>query len=69
MVGKIEKAHEERYRRLLEKVKDGLVFSSEGDAVWVCANCGHIHIGKKAPGTCPVCAHPQSFFQQSAENY
>lgn len=69
MVGKIEKEHEERYRKLLANVKDGLVFSREGEMIWQCSNCGHIVIGKKAPQVCPVCAHPQSFFQIKAENY
>ncbi len=69
MVGKIEKEHEERYRKLLANVKDGLVFSREGEMIWQCSNCGHIVIGKKAPQICPVCAHPQSFFQIKAENY
>jgi rubrerythrin len=69
MVGKIEKEHEERYRRLLANVKDGLVFSSEGDTVWICSNCGHIHVGKKAPEVCPVCNHAQAYFQRRAENY
>jgi rubrerythrin len=69
MVGKIEKEHEERYRRLLANVKDGLVFSSEGDTVWICSNCGHIHVGKKAPKVCPVCNHAQAYFQRRAENY
>ena len=68
-VGKIEKHHEERYRKLLENVKDGLVFSSDGECIWQCSNCGHIHIGKKAPAMCPVCAHPQAYFELRAENY
>lgn len=68
-VGKIEKAHEERYRKLLSNIEGGLVFSRDGDAIWQCANCGHIHIGPKAPDICPVCAHPQSYFQLRAENY
>ncbi len=68
-VGKIEKMHEERYRKLLANVKDGLVFSKDGDTVWECANCGHICIGKKAPEVCPVCSHPQSYFMVKAENY
>lgn len=68
-VGKIEKMHEERYRKLLANVKDGLVFSKDGDTVWECANCGHICVGKKAPEVCPVCAHPQSYFMVKAENY
>ncbi len=69
LVGKIEKEHEERYRRLLANVKDGLVFSREGDMVWICTNCGHIHVGKKAPQRCPVCDHPQSYFELRSENY
>ena len=68
-VGAIEKTHEARYKKLLENVQDGLVFSSEGDAIWECRNCGHIYIGKEAPEVCPVCAHPQSYFQKRAENY
>ena len=69
MVAKIEKEHEERYRKLLKNIEDGVVFSKENDAVWQCANCGHIVIGKKAPQICPVCEHPQSYFQVRAENY
>ena len=68
-VAAIEKEHEERYRKLLENVKGGLVFSKDGDAVWQCTNCGHIVVGKKAPEVCPVCAHPQAYFQMRAENY
>lgn len=68
-VGAIEKTHEERYRKLLENVEGGLVFSRDGDMIWECTNCGHIHIGKEAPEVCPVCAHPQSYFQLRAENY
>ena len=68
-VGKIEKEHEERYRKLLENVKGGLVFSKNGDMVWVCRNCGHIHIGKSAPEVCPVCAHPKAYFELRAQNY
>ncbi len=69
LVGAIEKTHEERYRKLLQNVKDGIVFSRDGEKIWQCANCGHIVVGKQAPATCPVCAHPQSFFQIKAENY
>jgi len=69
LVGAIEKHHEERYRKLLKNIEDELVFSKDGDAIWQCANCGHIVIGKKAPGVCPVCMHPQSFFQVLAQNY
>lgn len=69
MVGAIEKEHEARYRKLLANIEGGLVFSRDGDTIWQCANCGHIVIGKKAPEICPVCAHPQSYFQIKAENY
>ena len=69
LVGKIEKEHETRYRKLLANVEGQLVFSREGDMIWECSNCGHIVIGKKAPAMCPVCKHPQSFFQIKAENY
>ena len=69
MVAAIEKAHEERYRKLLSNVESETVFSKDGDCVWQCANCGHIVIGKKAPKICPVCNHAQSFFQIKAENY
>ena len=69
LVGEIEKHHEERYRKLLSNIEEGIVFSRDGDTIWQCANCGHIVIGKKAPEVCPVCAHPQSFFQILAENY
>ena len=69
MVGKIEKEHEERYRRLLANIEDGIVFSRDGDMVWICSNCGHIHVGKKAPLKCPVCEHPQDYFHLRAENY
>ena len=68
-VGEIEKHHEERYRKLLKNIEDELVFSSEGDTIWICRNCGHIVVGKKAPLVCPVCNHPQSFFERKAENY
>lgn len=68
-VAKIEKEHEERYRALLKNVKEGLVFSKDGEMVWQCANCGHIVIGKKAPELCPVCNHPQAYFQILAKNY
>ena len=69
MVGRIEKAHEERYRKLLANVENGLVFSRDGDMIWECGNCGHIVVGKKAPEICPVCDHPQSYFAIKAENY
>ncbi len=69
MVGAIEKHHEERYRKLLANIQDRKVFSKDGEAIWQCSNCGHIVIGKQAPEVCPVCDHPQSYFQVLAENY
>lgn len=69
LVATVEREHEKRYRRLLENVKEGLVFSREGDMVWQCSNCGHIVIGRKAPEICPTCDHPQSYFRLRAENY
>lgn len=68
-VAAVERHHEERYRRLLANIEEGLVFSREGDTIWICRNCGHIVVGKKAPAACPVCAHPQSFFEIEAVNY
>ncbi|MBQ7413686.1 MAG: rubrerythrin family protein [Alphaproteobacteria bacterium] len=69
LVGQIEKEHEERYRKLLKNIQDGIVFSRDGDTIWQCSNCGHIVIGKKAPEVCPVCAHEKAYFQIKAENY
>ncbi|MDD6485079.1 MAG: rubrerythrin family protein [Clostridiales bacterium] len=68
-VAAIEKEHEERYKKLIENMKDGLVFSKDGDCIWQCLNCGHIVVGKKAPEICPVCKHPKAYFQVKAENY
>ena len=68
-VGKIEKEHEERYRKLIANIEGGLVFSRDGDCIWQCSNCGHIVVGQKAPEVCPVCIHPQAYFQLKAENY
>ena len=68
-VGKIEKHHEERYRKLLKNIEDEVVFSSEGDSIWICRNCGHIVVGKNAPKVCPVCNHPESYFERKADNY
>ena len=68
-VAAIEKEHEERYRKLLKNIEDELVFSSEGDSIWICRNCGHVVIGKSAPLVCPVCNHPQSYFERKANNY
>ncbi len=68
-VAAIEKEHEERYRKLLANIEEGIVFSRDGDMVWVCRNCGHVHVGKEAPEVCPVCAHPKAYFELRAENY
>lgn len=68
-VGKIEKEHEERYRALLANIEKAQVFARSGETVWICLNCGHIHVGPTAPQVCPVCAHPQAYFQIKAENY
>ena len=68
-VGQIEKEHEERYKKLLENMEGGLVFSKDGDAIWKCRNCGHIVIGKQPPEVCPVCNHPRAYFEIKAENY
>lgn len=68
-VAKIEKEHEERYKKLLENIEGGLVFSRDEEMIWQCSNCGHIMVGKKAPDVCPVCAHPQAYFEIKADNY
>ena len=68
-VAQIEKEHEARYRKLLNNIEKELVFSRDGEMIWQCSNCGHIVDGKKAPETCPVCSHPQAYFQIKAENY
>lgn len=68
-VAAIEKEHEERYRKLLANIEGDVVFSKDGDVIWQCSNCGHICVGAKAPEVCPVCAHPQAYFQVKAENY
>ena len=68
-VAKIEKEHEERYRKLISNIEGGLVFSRDGDKIWQCSNCGHIVVGKNAPEVCPVCAHPQAYFEIKADNY
>ncbi len=69
MVAKIEKEHEERYRKLLANIEQGIVFAREGETVWQCRNCGHLHVGKGAPSVCPVCDHPQAYFALVAKNY
>lgn len=68
-VGAIEKEHEARYLKLLSNVENKIVFSRDGDCIWKCSNCGHIVVGKEAPEVCPVCAHPQAYFEIKAENY
>ena len=68
-VAKIEREHENRYRKLIENINNELVFSNDGDTIWVCRNCGHVVIGPKAPEVCPVCNHPQSYFERKATNY
>ena len=68
-VAKIEKHHEERYRKLLNNINEGVVFEGEEQVAWICRNCGYIHVGNAAPAVCPVCAHPQSYFQKLCENF
>ena len=68
-VGKIEKRHEERYMKLIGNIEDNLVFKKGEETVWICRNCGHVYIGKEAPKVCPVCSHPQSYFEELKENY
>ena len=68
-VAKIEKEHEERYRKLLANIEGGRVFSGDVERAWHCSNCGHIACGKNAPETCPVCAHSKAYFQVRADNY
>ena len=68
-VAKIEKEHEARFKALLKNIEDELVFSSDEDAIWICRNCGHVVVGKKAPLVCPICNHPQSYFERKANNY
>ncbi len=69
LVGDIEKEHEERYRKLLENLQEGIVFERTNEVVWICRNCGHIHVGKAAPKVCPTCKHPQAYFEIQATNY
>lgn len=68
-VGKVEKEHEERYKKLIQRLENGEVFKRNGVVMWKCNNCGHIHIGEEAPKVCPVCRHPQSYFEIRSENY
>lgn len=69
LVANVEKEHEERFRKLLENVKEGLVFSKENDVMWICSNCGHVCVGKKAPEMCPICKKPKAYFEVKAQNY
>ncbi len=68
-VAKIEKEHEDRYKALIKNLQDGAVFEKDGEFAWICRNCGHIHFGKSAPSVCPVCAHPQAYFELRCINY
>ncbi|EEG30351.1 Rubrerythrin [[Clostridium] methylpentosum DSM 5476] len=68
-VAKIEKEHEDRYKALIKNLQDGAVFEKDGEFAWICRNCGHIHFGKSAPSVCPVCAHPQAYFELRCVNY
>lgn len=69
MIAKVEKSHEERYRKLYKNLNDGNVFQREDKIVWKCRNCGYLHEGKKAPEKCPACLHPQSYFEIKETNY
>ncbi|MCC8073090.1 MAG: rubrerythrin family protein [Clostridiales bacterium] len=68
-VAKVEKEHEQRFLKFAENVNDGIVFSRDEDKIWICSNCGHIHIGKSAPEKCPVCSHPKAYFEIKNDNY
>ena len=68
-VAKIEKEHEERYLKLLANLEHDVVFKNGEETVWICRNCGHVHVGKEAPSVCPVCSHPQAYFERRATNY
>lgn len=68
-IASVEKSHEERYRKLLDNLKEDVVFKCDEETVWVCRNCGYIYIGKEAPKVCPACKHPQAYFERRAENY
>ena len=69
LVAAVEKNHEERYLKLLSNIENNEVFNKDESVVWVCRNCGHVHVGKMAPKMCPTCAHPQSYFELRSENY
>ena len=68
-IARIEKDHEERYRKLLANIEEDLVFESDEEVVWFCRECGHIHVAKRAPGMCPVCMHPKAYFERKKDNY
>jgi len=69
MIAEVEKTHEERYRKLIQNFKEDIVFEADNEVVWVCRNCGYVHIGKSAPTVCPACKHPQAYFERKAANY
>ena len=69
LIASVEKTHEERYRKLIQNLKEDIVFEADTDVVWVCRNCGYVHIGKSAPTVCPACKHPQAYFERKAANY
>lgn len=68
-VASIEQTHEERYRKLIANIEEEQVFAKPVVIMWECRNCGHVHVGNNAPDVCPVCAHPQSYFEERANNY
>jgi len=68
-IAEIEKKHDERYKKLLKNFNDGKIFKKDGDKMWICRNCGHIHFGPEAPKACPVCTHPQAYFEIYNDNY
>lgn len=69
LIATVEKEHEERFRKLVVNLKENKVFTRDGEEVWVCRNCGYVHVGKSAPNVCPACKHPQAYFELKAENY
>lgn len=70
LIAKVEKDHEERYRKLIQNMANSKVFEKDNNqAIWICRNCGHVHVGSKAPETCPACKHPQAYFEIKSENY
>lgn len=69
MIAKIEKEHEERYRKFIQNLEEDVVFETDGPTIWFCRKCGYVHVGKKAPGMCPVCLHPKAYFERKKQNY